>query len=322
MITLKEIGGFFGLDQFINNEYYDDLIALNTGRNALVYLLKAKSIKKLYIPYYLCSSISETLKKYEYDFDYYNLNFDFLPIFNDELLEGEYLYIVNYYGQLKSDRLLSLKNKYKRIIIDNAQAFFQRPVEDLDTIYSCRKYFGVPDGAYLSTDTVLCEELEYDVSKERMTHVLGRYEANASGYYSNFQDNSLVLGQLPLKQMSKLTKNILSAIDYSYVINRRNDNFAYLNSKLGANNKLDIIIPNGAFAYPYYIENGIELRKLLSEIKIYIPILWPGVLERCKEGSLEFDYAANILPLPCDQRYNIDDMQQIVNAISGRISNV
>lgn len=42
---MKEIGRQFGLDQLINNEYYNNLIALNTGRNALLCLIKTHSGK-------------------------------------------------------------------------------------------------------------------------------------------------------------------------------------------------------------------------------------------------------------------------------------
>ena len=40
---MKEIGGYLGVDEFIDNEYYKDLIRLNTGRNALIYIIKAKN---------------------------------------------------------------------------------------------------------------------------------------------------------------------------------------------------------------------------------------------------------------------------------------
>ena len=40
-----EIGGYFGLEPLISNEYYKDLIALNTARNALLYILK-HNVKK------------------------------------------------------------------------------------------------------------------------------------------------------------------------------------------------------------------------------------------------------------------------------------
>lgn len=44
-----EIWRYFGLENLKSNEYYNNLIAINTGRNALLYLLQAKEIKKVYI---------------------------------------------------------------------------------------------------------------------------------------------------------------------------------------------------------------------------------------------------------------------------------
>jgi len=312
---MKEIGGYFGLEQLVSNEYYNDLIALNNGRNTLLYLLKAKNIKKLYIPHYLCNSVSDMCSRNDYKFEYYNIDNEFMPVFNRLLNNDEYLYIVNYYGQLTNGKILDLKRQYTQIILDNIQAFFQKPVAGIDTIYSCRKFFGVPDGGYLFTDTKLNEVLEVDVSRDRMTHILGRYEGAASDYYSHFQNNDASFKIEPLKYMSKLTHNILGAIDYERVRKIRNENYAYLESKLGGQNKLNLSTPDGAFAYPFYLENGIEIRKALAQKKIYIPILWPNVLVDTPEDWIEHDYAANILPLPCDQRYSIDDMKYLVEEL-------
>jgi len=313
---MKEIAGYFGLEQLISNEYYKDLIPLNTGRNALLYLLKAKNIKKVYIPYYLCNSISDMLKKNRYDFEYYKISPKFMPVFNKRLEKNEHLFVVNYYGQLTKEKILSLKRRYKNIILDNTHAFFQKPLKGIDTIYSCRKFFGVPDGAYLSTDVTLNEDLEVDISKDRMEHILGRYEGTASDYYSKFKENDSFLKTEPLKYMSKLTHNILGAIDYERIRRARNENFTYLQAKLGIYNKIKIKTPDGAFAYPFFIEEGIPIRKGLIKKKIYVPILWPNVLTDTSEGSIENYYAANILPLPCDQRYTIKDMYVIISCIN------
>jgi dTDP-4-amino-4,6-dideoxygalactose transaminase len=115
--------------------------------------------------------------------------------------------------------------------------------------------------------------------------------------------------------MSNLTRNILGAIDYEKVIESRNNNFSYLHDRLKVTNVLDIKTPEGAFAYPYYIKNGIEVRKKLAEKKTYVPTLWPNVLRENDENSIEYDFAANILPLPCDQRYTEDDMKVIIQSI-------
>ena len=43
---MNEIGGYFGLEELIHNEYYPNLVAVNTARNALLYLVKAKGIRE------------------------------------------------------------------------------------------------------------------------------------------------------------------------------------------------------------------------------------------------------------------------------------
>lgn len=309
---MRAIGGYFQLDQLIDKPYHKNLVELNTGRNALLYLVKAKKIHKIYLPYFLCNSVSDMLSKHGVNFEYYHIGKDFSPIFEEKLKEDESLYIVNYYGQITDDKIRKFKEEYKNIILDNTQSFFQKPILGIDTIYSCRKYFGVPDGSYLSTNVVLDEILEEDQSCSRMKHILGRFEGQASDYYNEFKKNDEAFKELPIKRMSKLTRNILGAIDYEKVIETRNRNFEYLHNRLGNTNILDIKLSYGPFAYPCYVENGIEIRKRLAEKKIYIPTLWPNVLKENHENCIEYEYAANILPLPCDQRYGLDDMDKIV----------
>lgn len=57
------------------------------------------------------------------------------------------------------------------------------------------------------------------------------------------------------------------------------------------------------------------VRKRLQKEKIYIPTLWPNVLEDCTEDSLEYRYAADILPIPVDQRYDEADMKYLAEII-------
>lgn len=70
-----------------------------------------------------------------------------------------------------------------------------------------------------------------------------------------------------------------------------------------------------AFMYPLLVQNGSEIRKALQKEKIYIPTLWPNVLKECPADSLEYHYAADILPIPIDQRYGKEDMRCLVDTI-------
>ena len=58
-----------------------------------------------------------------------------------------------------------------------------------------------------------------------------------------------------------------------------------------------------------------QYEKKLQKNKIYIPTLWPNVLEECPKDSMEYYYAEDILPIPVDQRYGIEDMKYLVGVI-------
>jgi hypothetical protein len=63
------------------------------------------------------------------------------------------------------------------------------------------------------------------------------------------------------------------------------------------------------------MENGKDARIELAKLKIYVPTLWPNVLNETEVDSIEYTYVTNILPIPCDQRYDIEDMKYLAKNI-------
>ena len=55
---------------------------------------------------------------------------NFLPRQEIQLDDGEWLYFVNYYSQFDNDTISSYVKKYKRVIVDNAQSYFQMLAEN------------------------------------------------------------------------------------------------------------------------------------------------------------------------------------------------
>ena len=165
------------------------------------------------------------------------------------------------------------------------------------------------------TDVLLAEEFPLDESYERMHFLLGRFERTASEFYSEYVANNHLFAGEPIKRMSKLTGNLLHGIDYKAVKKRRTENFSFLHNAFKDINRLELSEPEGAFMYPLYIRNGSEIRKKLQAEKIYIPTLWPDVFDICKEDELEYDMAKNILPIPVDQRYDMQVMFTIKNKL-------
>ena len=314
---MKEIGGYIELWENTGSLFHEDAVALNTARGCLAYLIETKNIKKIALPRFLCNSVTKLCQALGVEIQFYNIDESFLPS-SPVLRAGEWLYIVNTYGQLNHADICRLREMYGRIIVDNVQAYFEEPVEEIDTLYSCRKFFGVPDGAFLYTDAKLDRKLEQDESRGRMEHLLGRYERDASSFYDKYVESESSLEALPIKRMSKLTENLLRGVDYGYAKRRRNENFMYLHKRLESVNRLHLRKTDGAFAYPLLIDDGAQIRKKLIAEKIYIPTLWPNVLNETDAGMLEHYYAENILPLPCDQRYGEVEMHVICKQIMGQ----
>lgn len=307
---MREIGGYIELDTYHLPMLHEGAIALNCGRNALAYLLRARHIKRLWIPKFICDSVTGVCEREGVPYTLYGIGLNFRPSEEIPLEDGEWLYFVNYYSQFDNNQIAEYVQKYGRVIVDNAQSYFQPPITGVDTLYTCRKYFGVADGAFLYTNAVLDEELPIDESFAHMLYLLGRFERPASEFYSEYAKNNELFAFEPIKRMSKLTRNLLHGIDYDRVKRIREKNYSYLHQVFKGKNKLKLHEQPGTFMYPLMLENGAEIRKQLIQKKIYIPMLWPNVT-----SGIEGEISKNILPLPIDQRYEESEMDKVVEEI-------
>ena len=314
---MEPIGGYFSLELPHYEEYHKDAIRLNTGRNCLEYILRARGYKKVYIPYYTCDVVLEPFKKLGVPYEYYYVNIH-LEIRDEIALKAdEALLYTNYYG-LKQRYTVQLAQKYgNRLIVDNTQAFYAKPVEGIDTFYTCRKFFGVPDGAYLYTDKLLDVELEQDQSYERMLSLTKRIDLSPEAGYQDFHNLSKSLVGLPIKRMSKLTQRLMQGIDYEVAAQRRRANYQLLHEALCKENNLELPLEDDAvpMVYPYLVPVK-GLREKLIENKIFVARYWPSVLECTTPNDIDYLLAFQMQPLPIDQRYGEEEMKEISRIIN------
>lgn len=313
-----EIGGYFGLENDpTREEYHTNALRFNLARSALEFVLINRHIKKLYVPFYSCETVFNAVNNAHVELCCYSLDADMTPSICGKLNDGEYLYITNYFGQLSNNDISELKALYHNIIVDNVQSFFQMPIDDVDTIYSCRKYFGVPNGAYLYTSNQQMidnyDKLEYAVDEACYTHITGRIDTNASDHYAESIKHEQQLCCSGLKKMPLSTQLMLSNINYNYVRTVRVANFNILHNSLAKFNRLDVKNNGGAFFYPFYINNGNQLRNLMISHKVYIPTLWPNVKQSSNAQAM--DFANNIVYIPIDQRYGDNEMNFILDMV-------
>lgn len=316
-----EIGGYFEFETFHGEPFHANAIPLDCARSALVYLAELRDIKRIWLPDYMCSVIPETCSSIGIVPCVYSVGTEFQPVFDFQMKKGDYLLLADYFGQLKSSTVDTANDLSSgRLVVDETQGFFRQPWQQADTFYSCRKYFGVSDGGYLQTKDGfgLERELLRSESFESMHYMLGRYERPASQFFAESRDNEKRFdGRRLARGMSKLTANILNAIDYPSVARRRERNFQHLHSAFERINQLENLNSTvGPFMYPLLKEGSFDIRQKLARGGIYIPTLWPNVLEDCSKDSCAYYFAENILPLPIDQRYGDEEMDILISAVT------
>ncbi|MCE4065358.1 hypothetical protein LXM63_09620 [Chryseobacterium gleum] len=281
------------------------------------YILLARKSTKIYLAYYTCDVLLEPIKKLNINYEFYDIDFNLEPIFDySKIKDSEIFLYTNYFGI--KDKFINIlcERLFDKIVIDNAQGFFSLPITGVDTFYSPRKFVGVADGGLLSSNKRINLDFEKDESYDRMSHLLKRIDLSAEEAYLDFCTNDRSLENQPIKLMSNLTKKILSTLNFDDIKKRRKENFAFLNEKLKENNllKIDISEDSVPMVYPFRTKNK-DLKKQLINRKIYCATYWPNVFEWCSEETNSYILAEEIIALPIDQRYSINDMRKILENV-------
>ncbi len=317
----QAIGGYFELADYeaCNVFPHQDGILLNTGRNALEFILRSiGDVKRVYLPYYTCEVVLEPLKKLHIPWVFYHINSQFEIEEDFPIRKGDYIIANNYFG-IKDTYIHTLVDKYgDHLIVDCAQALFANPIPDIKMFYSTRKFVGVADGGVAygvdSKDSLLYDE---DDSSRHNSHLRIRKEQGAEAGFREYQLNEKRLDNQPIRLMCRNTRDILWHIDYYKVIAQRRANFAYLHEALKDKNFLQLpkIEPFACpMVYPFVTRINRDLRRKLIDNKIFVAKYWPN-LQQLNSNMMEYELATRVVPLPCDQRYGEEEMNRIINCI-------
>lgn len=314
-----EIGSFIELEFSKGKEYYSgtkDIARLNTGRAGIYYASQLLHCTIVYLPLYQCETVGKFLEKKGLTVKLYYIDYDFTPKI-DKIEQDACIVLVNYFGIMSSDRMENLRKRFAKVVIDNSQAFFARPVNDAINVYSARKFIGVPDGAY-----VIGCGAEYDIKKypsgkssDTCAFLLQRIECGCEGdVYNNRMKNECRLDEEDVMQMSKLTRTILDGYDYERNISKRKENFEIACTLFGENNRIDVkkhyddtCVP---MIYPLLIEDDNLMNRLL-EAKHFQGHWWNYILSIAQEGSCEYWLSKYMVPITIDQRYGEDELKYI-----------
>lgn len=321
-----EIGSFIELQFPKGMEWYNqekDIARLNTGRSAIWHVFRVKGCRAIWIPYYQCDSVRETLLANGAEVKYYHTDFEFNPI-DLNPADDEAVLLVNYYGVMSHERMSMLAKLTKHPIIDNCQGFFCAPIENALNVYSCRKFLGVPDGSYVigKGASQFVNEYPQCYSSDTAAFLLMRIEYGCEGKgYATRGINEHRISTEPVMKMSKLTRTILDGTDYEHIRQKRRENFKIANQLLGGINKIDPTryydedtIP---MVYPLLVEDE-ELLHRLQAAKHFQGHWWNYICEEHPVDSFEYWISRYIIPITIDQRYGREEIEYLVNIIKNK----
>ena len=305
-------------------EFYSqekNIARLNTGRAAIWHAFRVLGCKAIWLPYYQCDTVRDFLLRKNVEIKYYHIDKEFNPT-DLEPKSNEAVLLVNYYGIMSAARMAALASRYEHAIIDNSQAFFSKPLSNCMNVYSCRKFVGVPDGAYVigANAEKYTDEYPQCHSSDTALFLLQRIEYGCEGKaYQSRGLNEHRIDTEDCMQMSKLTRSILDGTDYDEIKKKRKANFEYACGLWNDVNRInplqyhdDETIP---MVYPLVIEDD-SLLKRLQDAKHFQGHWWSYLCDEMTENTFEHWLSRYVIPMTIDQRYGEKELNFLADMIS------
>jgi len=316
---MKSIGGFLPLETAVGGEpYHRGGVALASGRACWHAILRDRRPARVRLPFYICDAVLQPLVAMGTPFAFYPLDDQFRPAVDVRPRDDELVLLVNYFGLLTDvvDEIVNAGGD--RLVVDDTQAFFRRGRTDRFSFNSARKFFGVPDGAYLFGPAVIHEDLPpSDIAD--CEHLIGRRDGDSERAWSLFQRHEARVG-IELRAMSDVSERLLAGVDASAARLTRRENFAAIDRQLGRRNAIalsheSLALDAGPLCYPFLPDRCLD-RAALGRRGIFVPTFWPELEQRTDRGfDAERTIARRLLPLPIDHRYGPSEMQVVADTI-------
>ena len=321
-----EIGSFLELQFRKELEYYTgetDIARLNTARQGLLHAFRVTGCKRIWIPIYLCDTVRKTFAESKVEVKYYQQDRNFNPI---DLLakDNDAVLLCNYFGIMSEERMRILAQNFAHPIIDCAQAFFCKPFEGALSVYSCRKFVGVPDGCYVIGKDAhkYVDEYPQCYSSDTAAFLLMRIEYGCEG--KSYKARLINENRIDLEgcmKMSKLSRTILEGTDYEYIIRKRKENFAYIHELLCDINMIDptifMTIYTIPMVYPLVVEDDVLIDHLLAA-KHFQGHWWSYICDEQPESNFEHWISRYMIPITIDQRYGFKELDYLVDLIKSK----
>lgn len=337
---MKMIGGMFPLETAMEaeNGFFTrmtppegDLVFMMSGRCGIYHCLRdfaARDRRKVaYVPIYTCETVLSSYVKTGYELEFYEVDRSLRCVFDPAVLDRISLVsLCGYYGFCAYDRDFLVKCRERGICIleDVTHSVFSADGIDPLSDYvagSFRKWLGITCGGFAMKR---CGKFAVDTLSVDPEHLALRKAAIETGGNDVFWEGEMLLRRMFDSYASDAeSEYILRHADFDALIRRRRANYAAILSGLATTlNGLTPVFPAlTPEAVPshfvLYAEDRDDFRAFLSARDIRSTVYWPVGPQVSLEGHDTARYIYDhIVAIPCDQRFDAQDMARVAQALN------
>lgn len=351
----KEVGSIFPLsDEQIRQAetkpiaFSKDRLYYSLCREALFDIATSIEVtnKTILIPAYTCQTVITPFEEAGWRCEYYSIQRNlrintFRLICAVQKFNPSAIVAHPFYGMDFNDEeiatLTSLKENGIEIVLDLTQCLFSTKKYDFASfvVASYRKWMPIPDGGYLINNCYkvaitqpLNENSEFTDREIAAMFLRGQYFGNGeprtkaiSIRLSKAADHIAQSNIAPHK-MSLVAYNIMCREDEKFIQKQRFYNYSFLYQNIHETGNVSKVCMNirevtsAPLYFTIYVKDRSALQRALAQEAIYAPVIWPVEDVRVLvDEDVKFIYE-HLLAIPCDQRYDKNDMQRAVEIIN------
>ncbi len=322
----------------------EEVVYFSLCREALLTIAihNSEKGKRVLVPAYTCQTVLYPFQQEGWAIEYYNIT-NQLRIDTEDLWSKYEAFKPNlciahpYYGadlnQLELKSLAALKDQGCILVEDLTQCVFSTQYSKIFDYFtgSYRKWFPIPDGAFLIGKNLSQEEKEenqeFVQAMADAMYLRGTFHQTGD---VNVKDISRrvcniaighISGAIVPHKISDLSMTLLSKIDVEATKKQRFTNYKYLYDNLHGGNDCFPVERNfeeltcSPLFFPIYVKDRPALQKKLAQQEIYAPVLWPVHTDTVLINEGIKRIYDEILMLPIDQRYGVEDMKRMIEVI-------
>jgi dTDP-4-amino-4,6-dideoxygalactose transaminase len=266
-----------------------------------------------------------SVRFYEVDYDLSVPSLEWL----DKVEPNDLVIAVDYFGFPCNQESKKLAKEQGAWVLEDAcQALLSEDVSHYSdfVLYSPRKFLGVADGGILVCNhEIPCERITIETLPptwwlKALSAMVLRREFDLHGssrrWVELFRETEAE-SPVGFYGMSELSALLLRhSFDYRTIAQKRVENYLTLTETLEEQRLFPVLQPGVVpLGFPIRVKDRDRIRQTLFDHEIYPPVHWPvqGIVP--EEFRDSHKLADEIMTLPCDQRYDQQDMKRMAGIL-------